>query len=722
MAFLHAAVPVSSLLGALPFDLFGLAAAGAVLAGVRVHRPARAAMWYSFAAGMALFALGDVVFDVYRWVLHEAPYPSPADAFYLAAYPMLIGGLVLLLGRLRGHSVAGLIDAAVLSTGLGVTFWIFVLHPVAAGTAASGLENWISTAYPAVDVLMIVLLTRLLAEPGGRSASTRLLTAGVLLLLAGDIAFSVVNLYADAAYQQQIDTLFLLSHVLWGAAALHPAMAAPMTVTPPEAARRRGRLAAAVVCALLAPALLLVPFVGEDPVNRRSAAIGSIVLLLLVIARLAGSMERERRHAAALARVRLADDVTGLANRRRLELALAEAGERGRPQLALVGLNGLQGLNDELGRAAGDRVLAVLAGRLAGAAPEALVARTGGEEFAVLLADASAAEARNLTAQLVAALQPPVSDGDRMLLIGVSLGVSGGAGVDPVELYRQAEVAMHASRRSGEPAVRWSPALDRGAADAARLGAELRTALDDGQFRVVYQPIVELPSGRVTAVEALVRWQHPERGVVSPAAFIPVAEENGLIVELGAWVMRIAVLRLAAWRRELGVLAPERVSVNVSPRQLARPGYAGSVAALLTEAGLPAECLAVEVTETAVFEGGPAVDALNELRDLGVRIALDDFGTGHSSLGLLHTVPVHTLKVDKSFVDHITEAGRHAVIAEALIRISHGLGLSAVAEGVETAEQAAVLSRLGYRYVQGYHYGRPVADPDFEVVRSVAAA
>jgi EAL domain-containing protein (putative c-di-GMP-specific phosphodiesterase class I) len=278
---------------------------------------------------------------------------------------------------------------------------------------------------------------------------------------------------------------------------------------------------------------------------------------------------------------------------------------------------------------------------------------------------------------------------------------------------------MHASRRSGVP-VRWSTSLDHGAVDAARLGAELRTALDRGQFQVVYQPIVELPSGRVKAVEALVRWEHPERGLVSPGAFIPVAEDNGLIVELGAWVMRTAVLRLAAWQRELGDLAPERVSVNVSPKQLARPGYPATVAAVLAEAGLAAGCLVVEVTETAVFEGGPAITALYELQDLGVRIALDDFGTGHSSLGLLHTVPVHTLKVDKSFVDNITEAGRHAVIAGALIQISDGLGLSAVAEGVETAEQAAALTRLGYRYLQGYHYGRPVADPDFELVRTMA--
>ncbi|MGX6606825.1 EAL domain-containing protein [Micromonosporaceae bacterium Da 78-11] len=233
---------------------------------------------------------------------------------------------------------------------------------------------------------------------------------------------------------------------------------------------------------------------------------------------------------------------------------------------------------------------------------------------------------------------------------------------------------------------------------------------------------MELPSGRVAAVEALVRWEHPERGLVSPAYFIPIAEQNGLIVELGAWILATACRRLAGWRAELGPDAPEKVSVNVSARQLARPGFAQTVAAVLADSGLPAHCLAVEVTETAVFEGGQAVTALHELRAFGVRIALDDFGTGHSSLGLLQTVPVDILKVDKSFVDNITESGRHAVIAEALIQVSNGLGLSAVAEGVETAEQAAALYQLGYRLLQGYHYGRPVADPDFGVVRARATA
>jgi predicted signal transduction protein with EAL and GGDEF domain len=354
------------------------------------------------------------------------------------------------------------------------------------------------------------------------------------------------------------------------------------------------------------------------------------------------------------------------------------------------------------------------------AAPGALIARIGGDEFAVVLDPAG--DDAETAHRLGRALRRPVTVAGHELLVGVGVGVAGADDEDQADVIRRAEVAMYAAKQTGEPYRRWTPELDERSAADVRLGAELRTALDQGQFRVVYQPIVQLPEGRIVAVEALVRWEHPERGLINPAQFIPATEQNGLIVELGAWILHTACTRLAGWRAELGDHAPEKVSVNVSARQLARPGFAGTVAATLAATGLPAGRLTVEVTETAVFEGGQAVTALHELCALGVRIALDDFGTGHSSLGLLQTVPVDVLKVDKSFVDRITEAGRHTVIAEALIQISKGLGLAAVAEGVETAEQAAALYRLGYRLLQGYHYGRPVADPDFDLVRATIPA
>jgi len=691
-------VPSGTLASTLAYDAIGLVSALAVLGGARLHRPDRPAMWYWFAGGQLMSVLGDLVYSYYQYVLHEQPYPSFADVFYLASYPMVAAGLVLLLRRRRGNAT-GLVEAAIVAIGLGLAFWVFVLHPVAAESATSALERWISTTYPAADVLLLVMLARLFTSPGGRTASTRLIAVATLLLLAADTSFSLVSLYWDADVPV-INAGFLLSYLCWAAAALHPSMAAPSLDATAD--NRPLRLVVFGGATMVAPALLLVPSVGQDAIDRRALAIGSVLLFLLVTVRMSHFMRTLRRLA-------MSDDLTDLANRRSLEQALRNAPAAARPQVALLGVNGFKDVNDELGRPAGDQVLATLATRLIAAAPAgALVARVGGDEFAVLLADASAAEAGRLAEDLTEALREPVAE----MLLGVSIGLAGGAGLHPEELLRQAETAMHAAKRAGEP-VRWTPALDERNTEHARLGAELRSALDRGEFRLVYQPIVELPSGRVYAVEALVRWDHPARGLVGPADFIPVAEQNGLIVELGAWILRTACARLAFWRATIGAGAPTKVSVNVSARQLARPGFAAQVARVLDETGLPADCLAVEVTETAVFEGGPAVVALHELRDLGVRIALDDFGTGHSSLGLLQTVPVDTIKVDKSFVDNITVAGRQTVIAEALIGLSHGLGLAAVAEGVETASQAEALYRLGYRYLQGFHYGRPAAEPDF---------
>ncbi|WP_433307064.1 putative bifunctional diguanylate cyclase/phosphodiesterase [Actinoplanes sp. CA-030573] len=705
-------LPADTTVAELLYDATGLLAALAIAGAAKLHRPSRPLIWYLFAAGIALSVLGDAIFDMLMPAAGGPAALSVADLWYFFSYPALAAGMLLILRQRPGRGLERLLEAAIIATGVGLVLWIFVLHPFARDSGTTLADRWVATAYPAIDVVLVALALLLLAGAGGRRPAASLLTVAALLLLAGDVAYSLLTLYAGGT-TPLVNALYLLAYAFWAAAALHPAAVTGQPAALPEVRTRRLWLTLFAASSLLGPALLLMPRIGGDPSDRRAVAIGSIVLFLLVVTRLAGYMRQVRRQQAQLHRLAMTDDLTGLANRRALERALRSAAADGRPQIALFGLNGFKNVNDELGRPAADQVLTVVAARLVAGAPDgALVARTGGDEFAVLLTDSHAQFLLATAFALTGDLGSPVSADGRDLLVGVSVGMAGGAGVDPVELLRQAEVAMHAAKRAGEP-VRWSPALDQRDIEHAQLGAELRLALDAGQFRVVYQPIVELPSGRTTAVEALVRWEHPVRGLVSPAAFIPVAEQNGLIVELGAWIMRTACARLALWRASLGSSAPGRISVNVSAKQLARPGFPGFVAEVLAETGLPASCLTVEVTETAVFEGGPAVVALHELRALGVRVALDDFGTGHSSLGLLQTVPVDTIKVDKSFVDDITEAGRPTVIAEALIRLSGGLGLSAVAEGVETAEQAAALTRLGYRYLQGYHYGRPMADPEF---------
>ncbi|MFC3386756.1 putative bifunctional diguanylate cyclase/phosphodiesterase [Couchioplanes azureus] len=720
-------LPPDGLPSNLTYDAIGLVSTALIITGVRLHRPHRPAMWYWFAAGQFTWVIGDLVWEYYLYVLEQDPYPSPADYVYLSAYPMLVAGMLMLIrDRQRGvRDLSALVDAAIVAVGLGLVFWVFVMHPIATDATASTMERVVGVAYPAADTLLLAMLARFYTGVGRLSPSVRLLGLAALLLLVSDVTYSLVALYVQVEISA-LDVGWLLSYICWGAAALHPSMRGAGTADEQAGGARvgRARLVLLAVCSLLAPGLLFIPGIGADEVDRLTIAAGAVLLFLLVVVRMSGFVGEVQRQASQLEDLAMADELTGLANRRRFEHALGAALAAGRLQVALLDLDDFKGVNDRLGHGVGDRLLTVVAQRLRAALPpDVLVARMGGDEFAVLMPEATDARADELVARLAQALTVPVTAGEHDLLVGASIGVTCGDGTsDPYEVMRRADVAMYAAKATHDRPRRYTPELDETADEQARLGAELRTALDAGQFRVVYQPIVSLPAGETVAVEALVRWDHPERGVIPPNRFIPAAERNGLIVELGEWIMRTACLQAVVWRAEQGAASPVRMSVNVSARQLAEPGFAAMVAAVLRETGLPAGALAVEVTETAVFGGGQAVQSLQEVHDLGVAIALDDFGTGHSSLGLLQTVPVDVIKVDKSFVDTITMAGRHAVIATALIQVSAGLGLTAVAEGVETPEQAAELHRLGYELAQGYHFGRPAAEPSFGVPDTVTGA
>ncbi|GAA4606231.1 bifunctional diguanylate cyclase/phosphodiesterase [Actinoplanes octamycinicus] len=686
-----------------------------ILVGIRLHRPDRPAVWYFFLFGQLMSVSGDAVWNFYVYVLHQEPFPSAADLLYLSGYPLLAAGFVRLVGQHRDRDPRALLDAAIVATGTGLVFWVFVLHPAAAAAADTMLERAINTAYPAADVLLLAILAGLFAGSRARHRSARLLGAAAVLLLMADVGYSSLGTVMNVDQGGPLDGLWLLSYVLWGVAALHPSMGSARTEDNRLAGRlemRRGRQVLLTGSTLLAPAILFLPGVSGRRGDWMVAAGGAVVLFLLVSARVSGFLKQIQRQAGDLETLALHDELTGLANRRHFQGQLHAALATGPCSVALLDLTGFKKVNDKLGHHAGDRLLAEVAERLTVAAGDvASVARMGGDEFAFLIPDAHPEAAVRIAERVGRQLARPIRVAGQDLLIRANLGLAGTSGAEPLEALRRADVAMYAAKEAGEPFRWYDPELDRSAGEDARIGAELRTALDAGHLRLVYQPIVELPTGRLIAVEALVRWHHPERGLISPAEFVPVAERDGTIVELGAWILHEACRQAAIWRTGDDTDAPQRVSVNVSARQLARPGFAETVRAALTGNGLPAAALTIEVTETAVFEGGRSLETLHTLNEMGVRIALDDFGTGHSSLTLLQTVPAHALKVDKSFVDHVTAGGRPAVIAATLIKVADGLGMAAVAEGVETAEQAAELHRLGYQLAQGYYFGRPAENP-----------
>jgi diguanylate cyclase (GGDEF)-like protein len=473
-----------------------------------------------------------------------------------------------------------------------------------------------------------------------------------------------------------------------------------------------------------------------------TVAVGAVLLTALVVFRQVNALGENARllrrvdanlvqltsYQSQLAHRATHDALTDLANRTLFEQqtreALASIGPGATLSLALIDLDDFKTINDRLGHAVGDALLIVVAQRLREAVREGdVVARLGGDEFGLLLHGLRSGEATEVLERIAESLTRPVHALGYDLLVNASIGLSEvWPDASPQELLRRADLAMYAAkeRGKGRHAV-YDAKLEQDQAADAQLGAELRQALDNGDFTLVYQPIVSLPGGERTSLETLIRWRHPERGFIGPDVFIPIAERTGMIVPLGDWILRTALAQAAEWQRVFGSGAPGEIGVNVSARQLREPGFAADVRAALADTGFDPEKLVVEVTETAVFDGGIALDTLQELVTLGVRIALDDFGTGHSSLGLLRTCPADILKVDKSFVDGIGGRSEEAVIATAMIQITNGLHLQAIAEGVETAGQAETLYRLGYRYAQGYHFSRPLS-PEQVSERLTAAA
>jgi diguanylate cyclase (GGDEF)-like protein/PAS domain S-box-containing protein len=424
-------------------------------------------------------------------------------------------------------------------------------------------------------------------------------------------------------------------------------------------------------------------------------------------------LEEELRHRA------FHDSLTGLANRALLRDRVGHAMARREvceAALMVIDLDGFKHLNDSLGHLAGDHALTVVADRLRGVSrPGDTVARLGGDEFALLIEDPiSRDEIRALGARLIDALSQPLDWEDHTVVVGASVGV---AFVEPGlhtadDLIRNADVGLYAAKTAGRGQV---CTFDAFLFDATRnrfeLEADLRVAVTKHQLVLQYQPIVELESGQPSGFEALVRWQHPTRGMLGPDEFIPIAEETGLIVPLGRWVLNQACKNFANWTRIYPHSHHLYVSVNLSARQLEDPHIVSDVQAALSDTGLLPDRLVLEITETALMHDmQAALMRLNELKALGVRLSVDDFGTGYSSLSYLRQFPIDTVKIDKSFIDDVHTGDDAATFVGAILRLSEALHLDTLAEGIETPAQAHALQELGCHLGQGYHYNKPL-DP-----------
>jgi diguanylate cyclase (GGDEF)-like protein/PAS domain S-box-containing protein len=417
------------------------------------------------------------------------------------------------------------------------------------------------------------------------------------------------------------------------------------------------------------------------------------------------------------------DSVTGLANRAlfrdRVEHALERQGrDLGAVTVLLMDLDDFKTVNDSLGHAAGDRLLGEVGERLRGCLRQAdTAARLGGDEFAVLLEDGGdGVEAAEVASRILTAFEEPFRLDGKDVLVRTSIGIASGDLMSPTvahgaeELLRNADVAMYMAKEAGKGRYQiFEPAMHDTALKRLELKADLQRALDNEEFIVHYQPVIELETGRIEGFEALMRWEHPVRGTVPPLDFIPLAEETGLIVPIGNWVLREACRRAIELQARFPTDPPLHMAVNLSARQLQRPEVVSDVGLALMETGLEPSHLVLEITETTMMQDIElSTQRLTELKELGVKLAVDDFGTGYSSLNYIRRFPVDILKVDKSFVDGVTSGGEESALAAAIIELASILRLRPVAEGIERADQLEKLLSLSCDLGQGYYFARPL--------------
>jgi diguanylate cyclase (GGDEF)-like protein len=422
----------------------------------------------------------------------------------------------------------------------------------------------------------------------------------------------------------------------------------------------------------------------------------------------AGILEREHR----ITHLAFHDSLTGLPNRtyfrQQMEAALIRGPKMGEKAAVLcLDLDGFKGVNDTLGHPVGDALLRQVGIMLDDLVKDGTVSRLGGDEFAIILSGRLDDDRpRALSQQIIDKFRAPILVDGHQIATGVSIGIAigPGDGEDADLLLKSADLALYRAKQDGRGVFRFfEPALDAAARKRRQLELDLREALLTGQFRLNYQPIFDLAKDRIGCFESLLRWEHPTRGNVSPSEFIPVAEETGLIVAIGEWVMHEACRQAADWPAHV------RVAVNVSPLQFRNSGFSNIIFQALTRSGLPANRLEIEITESVFLEGeGGVLQVLHQLRGMGVRIALDDFGTGYSSLSYLRSFPFDKIKIDKSFVDRVAQDESSAAIVLAIVDLARALKMETTAEGVEDRDQLDQLRGQGCSSIQGYWFSRPV--------------
>jgi diguanylate cyclase len=664
-------------------------------------------------AALAAWTIGDLILTIQTLGGATAPSPGPADVFYLSFYPLAYVATVLLLRRTVGTlSRPNWLDGVIAGLGAAAVCAAFAFHGIESAVGGGALPTAVNLAYPIGDVLLLFLVVGGTTLLGGyRKGPWYLLATGIALNVVGD----TFNLFGSTAGSSAVGVDF--NAIAWPTSIVLMSMAVWLRPGPQDPFRE-ARTAGFVLPGIAATGVLGLLVVGTQRHVSETALALATATLVIVGVRLALSARdlrilTEQRHRQAIT-----DELTGLGNRRYLfqvldtfftDLARAES-EPPQMSFLFVDLNHFKEINDSFGHPAGDELLRQVGPRMTRAAQSSdAVQRLGGDEFGIVLVGAGIEEASAVAQRIADELEEPFDLHDVKVRVGVSIGIAAVPtdATDAPGLLWCADVAMYRAKLGNVPFACYDPNVD-GGEQHLQLIDELRTAIEESQLTLHYQPQLDLHTGHIVAVEALLRWPHPRLGLVPPLKFLPLAEDAGLMQPLTALVLDKALTQCAEWWSNGRYLA---VSVNVSSSNLLDDGFTDLVLHLLERHHLPAEALVLEITETSIitdFEASQAV--ITRLREAGVFVSIDDFGAGYTSLAYLANLAVRELKLDCALITGLGSNGeaRDYELVRATIDLGHAMGLRVVAEGIEDAATLELLRELGCDLAQGYLISKPM--------------